>query len=669
MNKFPLNNDKSPAVTDWKNYNGTTNTPLQGVLIPDGYIVIDLDFYKNDNLLEELKSLNLDFENALIQTTARGGKHYCFKTNAIMRQGSNINNIIGFDTRVANKGYIATGNGYTAYKDDFFTSEQPELSKEVIKLLSISNSRVIDNNSISNADIPCTNQDDTPYTKEQIREIIFSLPEHIGSDNSSWFTVCAGLKRQIIASDMGLSTIDRKTHWGYRLLDEWSKSRDGYSDEVERNNWKRWKSIDNNSNNAITFASVLALSNSNKSDNKDSKEDYIINNYCIFGSKYRNINTNSDFTKEAFNHLAFDYVPYNEKGKKPLATNYFLGKLKVVVDKEEYVPNGDKFIKNGDAFVINTYKAFTPSNEYKKKAFKLFVDHIKFLIYDEREQELLLYYMAYCLQNKGKLRKWAIILQGCAGCGKSLLIDIYTKVFGENSKSVNANNDLFSNFNSWATGSLFNVVEELKVDGHNKYEIENKLKEYITNNTISITRKGKDPITTKNYTNYIFTSNQKNPLPLQNDRRYCVLFSQWQDKKEVENYIKNFHPDYFKNLEKLLDETDSIHNGLMQLEIPKWFIDQNVAPNTKAKEIVERSGKNEAEVNYLEALNDNLQAIKLEDGAINITGLNKIIQKDILASDLEYPTHRQIKQILLNAGYHIVNRRVINGVKCTIYKQ
>ena len=47
MNKviFPLLDNKAPAVpegTDWRNYQGEVITPLVGVLVPEGVIVLDL---------------------------------------------------------------------------------------------------------------------------------------------------------------------------------------------------------------------------------------------------------------------------------------------------------------------------------------------------------------------------------------------------------------------------------------------------------------------------------------------------------------------------------------------------------------------------------------------------------------------------------------------------
>ena len=46
---FPLNDKKAPAVpqgTDWRDYHGEANSPLIGVMIPQGVIVLDIDTHK-----------------------------------------------------------------------------------------------------------------------------------------------------------------------------------------------------------------------------------------------------------------------------------------------------------------------------------------------------------------------------------------------------------------------------------------------------------------------------------------------------------------------------------------------------------------------------------------------------------------------------------------------
>jgi P4 family phage/plasmid primase-like protien len=121
---FPCTPNKMPAVKGWQNplppeqYNWQSG--LVGIPIPPGTTIIDLDTYKGvtRESVEQLLGCTLPWDEALIQTTMRGGQHYAFSVDWRVKQGSNLkdangNDIKGLDTRVAGKGLIATGKGYT----------------------------------------------------------------------------------------------------------------------------------------------------------------------------------------------------------------------------------------------------------------------------------------------------------------------------------------------------------------------------------------------------------------------------------------------------------------------------------------------------------------------------------------------------------------------------
>lgn len=121
---FPCRADKAPAVSRGDSWRDAAlrpvtaqhwPTPLVGVPIPDGVVVIDLDTYKGVTR-EAVEALvgPVPWDAALIQRTGGGGQHYAFRAPAWpVRQGSDHGSVAGLDTRVAGKGFIATGDGYT----------------------------------------------------------------------------------------------------------------------------------------------------------------------------------------------------------------------------------------------------------------------------------------------------------------------------------------------------------------------------------------------------------------------------------------------------------------------------------------------------------------------------------------------------------------------------
>ena len=43
---FPVNSEKRPTVKGWQSYTGDANTPMRGIKVPDGVVIIDADLYK-----------------------------------------------------------------------------------------------------------------------------------------------------------------------------------------------------------------------------------------------------------------------------------------------------------------------------------------------------------------------------------------------------------------------------------------------------------------------------------------------------------------------------------------------------------------------------------------------------------------------------------------------
>ena len=116
---FPCRHDKKPAIpkdTSWKDEalrpvaDQVWGSPVVGLPIPHGVVVIDLDTYKGATreAVDQAVGVALPWDRALIQVTQSGGQHYAFACDWDAINGSNIGKIKGLDVRAAGKGYIAT---------------------------------------------------------------------------------------------------------------------------------------------------------------------------------------------------------------------------------------------------------------------------------------------------------------------------------------------------------------------------------------------------------------------------------------------------------------------------------------------------------------------------------------------------------------------------------
>ena len=142
---------KKPAIpkgVDWHEYRATNEEIEQskniGIVIPKGLICIDVDTQKGVTTddIEAALGCELDWDSAEVQRTVSGGMHYFFSVpeDRVLRQGSDLLDVEGFDTRTTGKGWIASGEGYedltlSGLPGALELEDFPPLPSEAIRLL------------------------------------------------------------------------------------------------------------------------------------------------------------------------------------------------------------------------------------------------------------------------------------------------------------------------------------------------------------------------------------------------------------------------------------------------------------------------------------------------------------------------------------------------------
>lgn len=175
-----------------------------------------------------------------------------------------------------------------------------------------------------------------------------------------------------------------------------------------------------------------------------------------------------------------------------------------------------------------------------------FLDHVTKLLPDARDREILLSYMAACIQHKGHKIQWAPVIQGAEGNGKTIFTMILMHALGRPYTHLPQAEDIDNKFNSWLVGKLFIGVEEIYVPGHRANVLET-LKPMITNADIGVQFKGADQVTKDICCNFLFTTNHKDAIPLTVDnRRYAIFYTAQQDHAGI--LRDGMSGDYFPNL-------------------------------------------------------------------------------------------------------------------------
>lgn len=667
--KYPLTNG-----VNWKDYQASeeelSNATNIGIVIPDGVVVFDLDTHKGVTCedVESAIGCTLDWEEAEIQSTVSGGKHYAFTVDSEIMQGSDVLGVNGFDTRSSGKGWICSGDGYEPA--GFYDSAceplaspvglLPVLPETAVGALTVKR-EAINSNKVSGDEIE--DLFGSGYTSNEIErsEVIEKLKFLDPSmSNDQWVRVGMALH-----------------HWdqveGLTLWDMWSSHGDNY-DEGECA--KRWRSFDSSGNGArITLGSVFKAANERKvvveyDDRHASLDDYLtrvsradekelqtsvavelrnesfepieremlakafqdrikkltdvrisiteirklINPARVTGelvgdnetpnwcenwvyinshAAFFNLDNKQIAKTESFNVLNGVSIPIGESGTKQSAAKFVSDNGFVEhVGSLAYLPMLDDAICTIDGCrVVNTFdhdsvpKAAKHVSDEGEVAIETVKKHIRFICGNDSDAEVLTQWIAHQVQYPGRKLIWAPMIQSIQGVGKSFFAELLKRVLGRQNVGIVLPEQVVSSFNGWATNVCVNVLEELKIAGHNRHEAANALKNPVSDPDIQINEKGVKTFTTANTANYICFTNHRDALPLEDsDRRWWVIFVDLERLTDIGEKVGQDHISYFDNLwTALRSDKGQLRKWLLDYPIDESFMNLPGAPMTMAK--------------------------------------------------------------------------------------
>lgn len=134
-------------------------------------------------------------------------------------------------------------------------------------------------------------------------------------------------------------------------------------------------------------------------------------------------------------------------------------------------------------------------------------------------------WLAYPLRNRGAKMETSIIMHGDEGSGKNFFFEKVMKTIYGQYGYVIGNAQLESQFNDWASMKLFMVADEVVTRSELKH-MKGKLKYLVSGDSIIVNPKGLPEHSEANHMNFVFLSNELQPLALdKTDRRYLVLWT------------------------------------------------------------------------------------------------------------------------------------------------
>lgn len=184
----------------------------------------------------------------------------------------------------------------------------------------------------------------------------------------------------------------------------------------------------------------------------------------------------------------------------------------------------------------------------------LFEGHLRYLCPTDEEYGLLADSLAFMVQRPGEKLKFAPVLVGRQGTGKSAIASIMRKILGEHNTTVASTSEIRSDFNEWVSEKQLVVIEEIMALG--RIEVMNTLKPLITESILSVNKKYVRRYEIENAANFIFLTNHRDALKLDDDdRRYFVIASD--RAPNGQEYYKTFFDWAYANLGVILHWLES----------------------------------------------------------------------------------------------------------------
>ena len=308
---------------------------------------------------------------------------------------------------------------------------------------------------------------------------------------------------------------------------------------------------------------------------------------------FMNIKTFQLHKSESFNIENGQYILANENGVKVSATK-FISDNGIIskVDTMGYFPTRKETLLNIDgSLLLNSFNPLSipvADEEFKESgliAIEAIKKHIKFICTTDSNSYVLTQWLAHQVQHKGKKILWSPVIQSIQGIGKSFFGELLRCCLGDRNVGTVSPSQVTSDFNGWATNTVVNVLEELRVKGHNRFDTTNALKPLITDRMIQINDKGVKQYMAYNNTNYMCFTNYKDSLPLdEDDRRWWVIFAPIQSLSELKDYVGEDVTTYFPKLFGLLRaNSGQVNKWLLEYPISDEFLNMMQAPMTDYK--------------------------------------------------------------------------------------
>lgn len=319
------------------------------------------------------------------------------------------------------------------------------------------------------------------------------------------------------------------------------------------------------------------------------------------------------------------------------------------VDHVRFLPDQPTFAVIEDNLGRRGLNTFIPAKTVATPGdVSIWLDWLARILPNATDRKILTDYLAHCVKYPGYKIPWAPMLQSTEGIGKTMFTEVLEYTLGDMYVYSPKAPELIksgSTFNAWQRGKLMIVVDEIRVD--EKRDLVEILKPMITQARIEIQSKGVDQDMEDNPANWLFFSNFKDAIPVnQNGRRYCILYSGLQSVGDLE--AAGMDGPYFNRLWTWLRSgggKQAIAYWLKNYPIEKGALPVRAPQSSSHAEALYRS-RSPIEIIIDEGISDNLPGFI--GGYVSVTAA---LNRCKLVGGMRSPTARGVQNCLESMGY------------------
>lgn len=174
--------------------------------------------------------------------------------------------------------------------------------------------------------------------------------------------------------------------------------------------------------------------------------------------------------------------------------------------------------------IFNTFTGFKYDNDrpINMKKIKPFLDLIEDLLIEEDDIKCFLDWCAWIRQRPNKKTNKSIVLYSeVQGVGKNTIIILLQKIFSGYVGKIERIEEITDKFNTHLSSKLFIYGDEIQAKAR---EVREELKNMITRDIMKVEAKGKNAYYMQDYSNYIFTTNNRDAFFIEaTDRRFYMF--------------------------------------------------------------------------------------------------------------------------------------------------